>query len=145
MAPNCATHHKEDSVRFPSSMFKLSCSKLNPFQKLGGMKYINKTIFHNEHISLSDFINLIWKRGKAPSLWLYDSNSWILIRYSHRVKSVCIRSFSGRYFSTFGLNTEGYSVSFRIQSECVKIRTRKTPNTDTCRQCLGSRVPYLNS
>ena len=47
------------------------------------------------------------------------------------VKSVHIRSFSGPYFPTFGLNTERYSVSLSIQIECGKIRTRKTPNTDT--------------
>ena len=33
--------------------------------------------------------------------------------------------FSGPYFPAFGLNTERYSVSLRIQSECGKIRTRK--------------------
>ena len=50
---------------------------------------------------------------------------------SHCVKSVRIRSFSGPYFPTFGLNTERYSESLRFQSECGKIRTRKTPNTAT--------------
>ena len=39
--------------------------------------------------------------------------------------------FSGPYFSAFGLNTERYGVSLRIQSECGKVQTRKTPNTDT--------------
>ena len=29
------------------------------------------------------------------------------------------------------MNTERYGVSLGIQSECGKIRTRKTPNTDT--------------
>ena len=29
------------------------------------------------------------------------------------------------------MNTERYGVSLRIQSECGKIRTRITPNTDT--------------
>ena len=47
------------------------------------------------------------------------------------MKSVCMWSFSGPYFPAFGLNTERYSVSLRIQSECGKIRTRKFPNTDT--------------
>ena len=47
------------------------------------------------------------------------------------VKSVRICSFSGPHFPKFGLNTEGYGVSFRIQSECGKIQTSKTPNTDT--------------
>ena len=33
--------------------------------------------------------------------------------------------FSGPYFPAFGLNTERYEVSLRIQSECGKIRTGK--------------------
>ena len=33
--------------------------------------------------------------------------------------------FSGPHFPAFGLNTERYEVSLRIQSECGKIRTRK--------------------
>ena len=49
----------------------------------------------------------------------------------HWVKSVCTRSFSGPYFPAFGLNMERYSVSLCIQSQCGKIRTSKTPNTDT--------------
>ena len=49
----------------------------------------------------------------------------------HCLKSVCIRSFSGPYFPAFGLNTGRYCVSLRIQSECGKIWTRETPNTDT--------------
>ena len=39
--------------------------------------------------------------------------------------------FSDPYFPAFVLNSERYRVSFRIQSEFRKIRTRKTPNTDT--------------
>ena len=49
----------------------------------------------------------------------------------HCVKSVNIRSYSGPYFPAFGLNTERYGVSLRIQSECGKMGTRITPNTDT--------------
>ena len=33
--------------------------------------------------------------------------------------------FPGPYFPAFGLNTQRYGVSVRIQSECGKIRTRK--------------------
>ena len=33
--------------------------------------------------------------------------------------------FSGPYFSAFGLNTERYKVSFRIQSECGKYGPEK--------------------
>ena len=58
----------------------------------------------------------------------------------HCVKSVRIRSFSGPYFLVFGLNTERYRVSLRIQSECVKIRTRKTPNTGTYYAVMVSNV-----
>ena len=50
---------------------------------------------------------------------------------THCVKIVHIWSFSGPYFPVLGLNSEIYSVSLRIQSECAKIRTRKTPNTGT--------------
>ena len=47
------------------------------------------------------------------------------------MKSVCIHRFSGPSLPAFRLNTRRYFVSLRIQSECGKIRTRKTPNTDT--------------
>ena len=42
-----------------------------------------------------------------------------------------IRSVSGPHFPAIRLNTEIQGVSLHIQSECGKIRTRKTPNTDT--------------
>ena len=55
------------------------------------------------------------------------------LEYCHCVKSVHVRSFSGSIFPAFGLNTERYSVSLRIQSECEKIRivTLTIPNIDT--------------
>ena len=53
-------------------------------------------------------------------------------------ESVCIRSFSGAYFPAFGLNTERYSVSLRIQSECWKVRTRKIPNTESFHAAEGN-------
>ena len=49
----------------------------------------------------------------------------------HCEKGVRIRSVSGTYFPAFRLNMEIYRVNLRIQSECWKIRTRKTPNIDT--------------
>ena len=57
-----------------------------------------------------------------------------------------IWSYSGPYFPAFGLNTERHSVSLRIQSECGKIQTRITPNTDTfhttcyCWLCTASCI-----
>ena len=50
---------------------------------------------------------------------------------THSVKSVRIQSYSGPHFPAFGLNTERYSVSLCTQSECGKMRTRITPNTET--------------
>ena len=47
----------------------------------------------------------------------------------HCLKSVRIRGYSGPHFPAFGLNTDRYGISFRIQSECGKMRTRITPNT----------------
>ena len=53
-------------------------------------------------------------------------------QYSFTLReSVRVWSFSRPYFPAFGLNTEKYGVSLRIQFECGKIRTRKTKNTDT--------------
>ena len=39
--------------------------------------------------------------------------------------------FSDPHFLAFGLNTEIYSLNIRNQSECWKMRTRKSPNTDS--------------
>ena len=47
------------------------------------------------------------------------------------LKSAHIRSYSGPHFPAFGLKTERYRISLRIQSKCQKMRTRIAPNTDT--------------
>ena len=52
---------------------------------------------------------------------------------NHCVKTVRIQSFSGPYFPALRLNTKKYFISLRIQSECGKIQTSKTPNTDFSR------------
>ena len=62
------------------------------------------------------------------------------IRVVYCVKSVRIRNFSAPYFAAFGLNTERYSLSLRIQSECGKILTRKNLNTDVF-YASGSQNP----
>ena len=49
----------------------------------------------------------------------------------HCAKSVRIRRFFGPNYSAVRLNMEIYSVNLQIQSECGKMRTRKTPNMDT--------------
>ena len=50
---------------------------------------------------------------------------------------------SGPYFPAFGLNTERYSVALRFQSECGKIRSRKTPYLDTFQAVIFEYVFYL--
>ena len=55
----------------------------------------------------------------------------IIVNGYHYVKIFRIRSYFGPHFPAFGLNTERYGVSLRIQSESGKMRTRITPNTDT--------------
>ena len=61
------------------------------------------------------------------------------------MKSVRILSCSGLHFLAFGLNTERYGVSLRIQSERGKMRTRITPNTDTVYAVKPSEHPYNSS
>ena len=56
----------------------------------------------------------------------------------HCVKSVRIRTVSSSYFPAFWLNTERYGISLCIQSKWGKIRTRKSPNTDTFHLALVS-------
>ena len=62
---------------------------------------------------------------------MYEAKQTRLGASIHCVKSVRIRSYSDLHFLTFGLNTEKYSISLRIQSECGKMRTRITPNKET--------------
>ena len=61
---------------------------------------------------------------------LNTNNKNLQCTSNHCVKNVRIQSFSGPYFPAFELISERYSVPLCIQSECRKIRTRKTPNTD---------------
>ena len=53
------------------------------------------------------------------------------LQVNHCVESVRVRSYFGPHFPAFGLNTERYELSLRIQSECGKMRTRITPNTNS--------------
>ena len=69
---------------------------------------------------------------KALQAHKYFLSGWVQNEvHVHCVKSVGIRSYSGLHFPAFGLNTERYGVSLRIQSECGRMWTITTPNTDT--------------
>ena len=69
------------------------------------------------------------------------SSPWFLAA-CHCVKSFCIWSYSGLHFPTFGLNTERYGVSLRIQSECGRMQTRMTPNTETFHAVCATVVAH---
>ena len=108
---------------------------------------LRKNILWN-HISddvFKDNLDLkIWKiyakRSRIVWLWYIF---WCTVHDLHCVKSSRIRNFSGPYFPAFVLHTERYGVSLRIQSECGKIRTRKTLNIDTFRAVLNSATDIL--
>ena len=65
------------------------------------------------------------------SRWTWSNDSPDYPNIHHSIKNVRIWSYSGTHFPAFGLDTERYSVSLRIQSECGKMWTRINPNTDT--------------
>ena len=94
----------------------------------------NKTTYSISLTHFRDTIGSAIKRKPSVTTLLL----FIFLTDLHCVKSVRIWSFSGPHFPAFGLNTERtkyeemrYFVSLRIQSECGKTRTRRTPNTDT--------------
>ena len=60
--------------------------------------------------------------GSQNSIFYLSFKRITTTQRCHCVKSVRIRSYSGPHFSTFGLNTERYSISLCIQSECGKYR-----------------------
>ena len=67
--------------------------------------------------SCQNVVSCFWNKQKLLNLAL---------------RKKCLYSeFSGPDFSTFGQNAERYQVSLRIQSECGKTQTRKTPNMET--------------
>ena len=50
------------------------------------------------------------------NILVFNATAWKVLKYG---------VFSGRYYPTFGLNTERCSVSLLIQSKCGKIQTRR--------------------
>ena len=97
----------------------------------------HRLISFQKHLQDMKFLNFHFSVVR-----IFDTMSWVIFRFSlfffqktlsyrHCLEIVSIQSYSGPYFPAFGLNTEKYSISLRIQSECGKIRTRITPNTGT--------------
>ena len=86
-------------------------------------------------------VHLIWvceseSFRKVENTWeqpllTYTISSLFKYKNCHCTKSFRIWSYSGPHFPAFRLSTERNRVSLRIQSECGKMRTRITLNTDT--------------
>ena len=103
----------------------VSCIKTAVF----GSVFKRKTKIPEDDFQISQVVILAnihcvfyhWKRSTA----------WKVCKYG---------VFSGLYFPAFGLNTERYSVSLRIQYKCGKIRTRKTPNTNIFYAVIGKDI-----
>ena len=55
------------------------------------------------------------------------------------------RVISGPYFPAFGLNTERYEVSLRIQTECEKYGPETTPYLDTFHTVLLKTILAENN
>ena len=66
-----------------------------------------------------------------PTALLNINSIMVFLPDFHCANSSRIQSYSVPYFPKFGLNTERYFVYLRIQSECGKIRTGKTPNRNS--------------
>ena len=91
-------------------------------------------VFSSEYCVI--FKNTNFEKHSANScFWTFKDQLLRNDASLHCVKSVRIRTYSGPHFPAFGLNTEIY-LSFRIQSQCVKMRTRITPNMDTFYEVL---------
>ena len=78
------------------------------------------------------------KLNNPPKLRCMDTSpilagsleSLVQLRKVRCVRSVRIRNYSGLHFPAFTVNTDRCRVSLRIQSECGKMQTRITQNTD---------------
>ena len=76
-------------------------------------------------------LNIIKKYLCTKKLSPYMNRILVKI-FSQNISLLMINRFGGRYFCL----TERYSVSLRIQFECVNVRTRITPNTVTFYLCF---------
>ena len=103
---------------------------------IASWKYVVKKFHCSFVFSIVDLVILIWYNFLFA--WIktnfYRTKDKLATKKKNKlfycVKSVRIRSYSGPHFPAFGLNTERYGISLRTQSECGKMRTRTTPNTD---------------
>ena len=76
---------------------------------------------------MQTFLNHLLIIKSVSNAWIFNDGSIIMILKTLTAWKVSKYGvFSGPYFPEFGLSTERHGVYLRIQSECGKIRTRKT-------------------
>ena len=122
--------HVSIDVSFSKFLFKSFADVfLTRTTKKREVSFAKRLEFDNEPIDKSLMKTKNNNGPRTESSGTNSSNKFLIV--NHIVKRVRIRSYSGPYFLAFGLKTERYRVSLRIQSKCGKIRTRTTPNTDT--------------
>ena len=98
-------------------------------------KYLLKEIRFSNREVLPKLVNFYQSTSLMNIFGLqYTFLIWVVV---WRVTSTAC--FSGPYFPTFGLNTERYLVSLRIQSECGKMRTTKLRIQTLFTQCKKGR------
>ena len=116
-------------INLIASRFIASHGKFKPYQ-LSNLRRKIPTIFFNlTALTVLENIQNIWPTGLWPT-GLFCVTP-VTMKHLKFVKSVRTRSYFGPNFRAFELNTNKYEVSLRIQSECRKMQTRITPNTDT--------------
>ena len=110
--------------------YEQSAQKFSTFLKKGKKSPLVRTVYKRALFSRTQlkghiFLHMIHRCDRT--VWSIIINSLA----SHYVNIFCIRGCSGPLFPAFGLNTERYGVSHRIQSKCGQIKTRIIQNTDT--------------
>ena len=105
---------------------------IKPFQKIMKNKNVlENTVSANDHVikNCEIFIQTVLYNGTSMETYVKTS---VQLYYKQKTRNPITawkvskyRVFSGPYFPAFGLNTDRYSVSLCIQSECGKMRTRK--------------------
>ena len=100
----------------------LQCKSIDWFLYVGNTRMKRVKVMETNRQKAMSWLNKYTEKRRKNK----DVSNIIKITTEYSLReSVRIRSFSGPYFPH--IRTE-YSVSYR--SECGKIRTRKTPNTD---------------
>ena len=70
--------------------------------------------------------------GISVFLIVFYLSYWFFYLCNDLLRKRCLYSeFSGPHFASFGLNMKIYRVNLPVPSEWGRIRTRKTPKTDT--------------